>query len=500
MPPSARRLALLLVALPVRLAAQASPYIALDDPRLPALEHLIAAGDVDDPSPQVRPFRRADAVRVLDSALARSDTRDTALVAALLAAWTDDTATARWRVEGRAGGQGYTEARRDPLHPGGPKGVRPYLDLRLEAIFGNLALVSRPAIETRLTRDPDWPGRTDLKVTGREVEAYVSAQFRWARLFYGQMDRNWGPGGVPGIGLSNYGYPRPELGLEVGNDRFRLTALASTLADVTDTLGRVDHRYFFAHRLDATLSRRLRLGLWETVVLGGPDRSFDARYRNPVTLLLLANQYGLGDQGNVLLGLDVSWRVGRRTTLQGQFGLDDFQYQNRSSPTRTPDRYAFTLAGTGALSGTLAWHALYTQASSLAFRTSNPIEDFTDQGVGLGRSFADDDQLTLRVTAPVTPHWLVAPELTLLRQGQGRVTDPFPQGTARGNTPTLFLGTVERTWRAALGLSGEQGPLGLQASAGVHYIQNDGNVSGRTRTRFVARIQATLGLGREGRF
>src|SRR5512147_2093600 len=48
--------------------AQASPFLPLDDPRLPLLEHLIARGDIEDPSPMVRPFRRADALRALAEA------------------------------------------------------------------------------------------------------------------------------------------------------------------------------------------------------------------------------------------------------------------------------------------------------------------------------------------------------------------------------------------------------------------------------------------------
>ena len=45
-----------------------SPYVSLDHPELPLLEHLIARGDIEDPSPFVRPFRRSDAVRVLAAA------------------------------------------------------------------------------------------------------------------------------------------------------------------------------------------------------------------------------------------------------------------------------------------------------------------------------------------------------------------------------------------------------------------------------------------------
>jgi hypothetical protein len=494
------RLVVVASVLPTRLLAQASPYVPLDDPHLPAFEHLVARGDVLDPSPLVRPFRRADAVRMLDSALAEGRARDTGLVNALRQAWTEDRDEARWEVVGRAGFEAYSHARRDPLHPGGPDGIRPYLDLGLEAAFGNLVLATRPAIEPRLIRDPDWPGRRDLDVTGRQVEGYISAQFKYARLYYGEMDQNWGPVGLPGIPVSDYGYPHPRFGLEIGSERFRLSAQASTLEDVTDTAGQVNHRYFFAHRLDAGISRRFRLGLWEAAVLGGPGRSFDARYRNPVTLLLLANEYGLGDKGNILVGVDFSWRIADRTTLMGQFGLDDFQYRNTSGPTRIPNRYAFTVMGTGPLLSRMAWRAAYTQASSLAFRAQNPIENFTDQGVGLGRSLADNDQLTLRITAPLSPRWLIAPELTLLRQGEGDLNSPFPTGTAAGATPTLFIGTRERTWRAALGLSGQQGPLALTADAGLHYIQNEDHAAGRNRTRFLGRVRATVGLGRKGHF
>jgi hypothetical protein len=156
--------------------------------------------------------------------------------------------------------------------------------------------------------------------------------------------------------------------------------------------------------------------------------------------------------------------------------------------------------GTGPLTGRLAWRVAYTQASSLAFRTMDPVENFTDQGVGLGRSFADNDQATVIVTAPLRRHWLLAPELTLLRQGEGSLNAPWPTDTALGNTPTLFIETVERTWRVALGLSGREGPIAIQGNAGLHYLQNADHVSGRTSTRFVGRIQMTFALGNRGRF
>ena len=481
---------------PARALGQASAYIPLDDPHLPLLEHLIARGDIEDPSPMVRPFRRADAMRVL--AIADSSARPpSSRLIRRLRLELEEGSDNNWSIDGRAGAQAYSHSRREQLHPAGPSGARPYVELRGAATFGNILAVTRPVVEPRITRDPDWPGRRDVDVAGRMADAYLSAQFRYATLSYGQTDRNWGPPGVDGLPLSGYGYQREGLALEIGTSTLRLSALATDLQDEIDSLGQTVHRYYFLHRLQAGLSRRLSVAIWEGVLLAGADRNFETRYRNPLSLNYLASTIGLGDRGNVLLGADARWRAFGRTTFNLQLAVDDFWYQNRQ---RNRDRYAFTLAAEGALGHPAAWHALYTQVSSLALRATNPHENFTDAGVGIGRNFSDYDQLSLRVTLPVRERWLLSPELTVLRQGEGRINDPYPEPDANGvlATPSLFIGVVERTYRAALGLSGGTGPLELAGEAGFHHVVNDGHQPGRTDNRFVGRIQATLGFSRRG--
>ena len=483
---------------PARGAAQASPYLPLDDPRLPLLEHLIARGDIADPSPMVRPFRRADALRVLTGADTAGE-RSAGLIRQLRDELREPADSQRWLLAARAGAQAYSHIRRDLYHPLGSDGVRPYADFTGEASIGPFALVSRLAAEPRITDDPEWPGRRDLELAWRMPEAYLSAQFKYGSVFYGQMDRNWGPVGIEGIGLSDYGYSETELAFDIGVDAVRLAGTARSLEDARDSTGERVHRYFFAHRLGVRLSDRLRLGLWETTVVAGVDREFDGRYRNPLSLLLFANQYGLGADGNVMFGFDGSYRIGKGTALEAQVGLDDLQYENPTGEDRYPNRWAFTIAGHGPLGDRLSWRAFYTQASSLAFRTLNPFENLTDGGVGLGRNFADMDRVTLTVGVPLSTRWLVTPELTLQRQGEGDINDPFPTSAEEaGRLPQLFIGTVERTWRAALGVSGRQGPLDLRASAGLHHVVNAGHVAGNTDNRFVGRLQATLGLSRRG--
>jgi hypothetical protein len=199
-----------------------------------------------------------------------------------------------------------------------------------------------------------------------------------------------------------------------------------------------------------------------------------------------------------MFGFDAQWRVGGSTLLEAQFGLDDLRYKDLPGEPHYPNRYAFTVAASGPLGGSIAWRANYTQASSLAFRALDPFENFTTAGVGLGRNFADQDQVSLTMSVPGGIRWLLTPELTLLRQGEGQIDDPFPPAEEAATVPRLFIGTVEHTWRVALGVSGRQGPLELRANAGFHHVVNAGNEAGQTVDRFEGRLQATLGLSRRG--
>jgi hypothetical protein len=493
-----RRLAALLFLafsiVPGALRAQASPYIPTDDPVMPIIEHLIARGAIEDPSPMMRPMLRNDLVRALHRAEPRSGTAE--IVKRLLERFDVDSAGPWWEAGGRAGAEAYSIPRQDLFHPAGDASADPYAEARIAAGFGNVVAVSRVAIEPRLTDDPDWTGRRNVDLAGRLVEGYLSAQFKYARVTYGQLPQNWGPAGLPGIPLSDYGYERQGLMFELGNRAVRLSALATDLNDGADSSGQTAHRYYFVHRLNVRVAQQLDVAAWEANVLSGVDREFETRYRNPLSVSYLANTIGLGDRGNVMLGADATWRVRAALRLEGQLGIDDFWYRNRQD---NRDRYLFTLAASGPFGDALSWRLMYTEVSSLALRAFNPADNFTDAGVGLGRNFSDYDQVSLRVSVPVRSRWLVTPEVALLRQGEGAINTPYPVGAERQATPALFIGTMERTWRAGLLVSGDEGPVQLTGDVGLHHVTSVGHLAGATETKLVFRMRGTIGLGWHGR-
>jgi hypothetical protein len=499
-----RSLALLALFLSSRAVAQGSPYVPLDHPLLPLAEYLIARGDIDDPTPMIRPFRRADLVQAIAKANLPAATRSGRIAAELTQAFSDRDDDAWFRVAPRAGVQAFSRARRDLLHPAGPSQATFYADLTLEGRFGPIVAVTRPAAENRLKRDPDWAGgaiQQRKTQAYRFVDGYLAAQWSKARLFYGQMSRNWGPVGALGLSLSDYGYPRSDLGFDLVLRDLQLDVVATQLPDMVSRTGAVHKRYFLAHRLNVRATHRLHLAIWETAILAGENRSFDPTFRNPMIVAAFPLQLGLADDRNAIIGGDLRWRVGR-VRLEGQAMIDD-RWRSKPDPNGTgepahPGRWAATLVGAGPLGSGAAWRIGLAMVNSLAYRTGDSAQSFLDRGVGIGPNFTDNYQVTASVSVPVHRRWLVSPDLTLLRQGEGRIDAPFPSGQALTDTPELFIGTVATTYRAGARVAGSAGPFDLVADLGLHRLTNADHVPGASRTRFEARVQATLGFSTGG--
>ncbi len=341
-------------------------------------------------------------------------------------------------------------------------------------------MMSRAAAATQQTKSQAY----------RFIDAYLAGQWKHARLFFGQMERNWGPVGSTGLSIANQGYPRTDLAFEVVFRDLQFTAIGTQLTAMRSNDGTIHQRYFVAHRLNARLSSRLNLALWETAVMSGTNRSFEPGFANPLILFCFLIHQGMKDDRNTILGGDLSWRPAHRVLLQGQAMIDD-RWRRKPDPTGTgepahPGRRAATMVGSDALGSRLGWRAHLAIVSTLAYRTLDNAQNFVDNGLGIGPQFPDHLSLGVSVGVPVSKSWLVAPDLTLFQQGEGRYDQPFPLGVALTATPDLFLGAVESTWRLGARASGGVGPFQFLGEGGWHHTT--------TRNRFEARLRATVGF------
>jgi hypothetical protein len=310
------------------------------------------------------------------------------------------------------------------------------------------------------------------------------------------MAREWGPRGVPGIPVSSWGYPVAHFGYNVGTRDLRLRGIVAQLEDVTDTAGQVVHRYQVAERLGFQVTPKLNLAIWQTAIIAGVDQNLNAKWITPGGIFLLGNTFSSGDDANLMIGGDGKIILNSGLSFEGQVAIDDFRWFSQGDTASRPNRWAFTLSAMGPLGSTGSWRAFYTQVSTYAFRTFDPNQDYINTGVGLGRQFVDGDQLTFTSSWPLRDAWVVAPELSLLRQGAAQITDSFPPSL--DGLDGFLSGVVAKTARLAVGVRGQEGHLRVQGNIGVNQTWNADHIEGNTTTTFVGQLWATLRIGKQG--
>ena len=454
---------------------------------MPYVEHLIARGRLVDPTPLTRPFREADLLRSLEGAdSARLSGGEWRVVAQIKDDLRRRERGPTARLELHAGVAASSHARRDPLREAGAGHGTASGGAGLTLLFGPVVAVTHPYFDTRLKYDPDWYGKKDRVIAGRSAEAYVSAQLRYADLFFGTLDRNWGPSAVQGILLSDSPYGLEHASLSLGTAGVRVEGIAAQLNSLPDTTGAIHNRYLVQHRLWLRPPGRWTVALWEGSVLEGVGRQLEPWYLNLMSLGVLA-QVNTSSDVNSFVGFDVQRRGGVTVFAQGM--LDDIQIDRASTTDRKPDSYGLTVGAQGNLGiASAAWTLFYTRISNLAYRNEDGFQAPLYFGLGTGRNYSDYDQLTVRSSFIPAHGVLLTPEVTVLRQGEGDLHLAHPPVTAYDSTRAFLSGVVERTVRLAIGYRLLAGSVSLAGDGGVHLISNAGHATGANKTRWVGRV------------
>lgn len=82
-------------------------------------------------------------------------------------------------------------------------------------------------------------------------------------------------------------------------------------------------KYFVFHRLGIDITKKLNIGVYESIVSGDSTQRFDFNYLNPVIFYRAIEQQG-GSVGNALLGIDFKWLLLNHLSLYGQALIDEF--------------------------------------------------------------------------------------------------------------------------------------------------------------------------------
>ena len=385
---------------------------------------------------------------------------------------------------GAVGGRASTSQRLDPARPVGDEGGWPWWRAGAWVETGPIAVETRLYGDTYFNDDPDGrnPGQPR---GGRSDNAYLSVQLPRVALDVGRFQRNWAPLGTSGLAVSGVATPYTSLGMKLDLGRFVLRAFT---AELDTALGQ--KRYLSAHELSYRGGESFFLSLGESVLYASQRGGLSLRYLNPMEFLFFDLENEPADlTANLMLSAQVWARKGP-LVVRGELALDDLSLFPPGDTAVAPARYALDLG--------LVWarphspftlSAGYRQVSSFAYRTSTGVDRYTYLDRGLGDNFADYDRLTLSLEfTPPGGALILAPTLLAQRQGEGGVREPFPAVYDDFlNSPWLFLGVRETTYRAAL--RGRLQPLRqlwLGWDLGPNWVRNQAHVAGRRATEFQA--------------
>lgn len=179
------------------------------------------------------------------------------------------------------------------------------------------------------------PGFSKLKRSGdallsNDINAYVSftpAKYFNAQVGYGR--HFWGDG-YRSLFLSDYAPSYPYVALNTNFWRVKYTFLFNMMKDGQRNLTSGDYdfnkKYGVYHMLSVDVSKSFQFGFFEGVVWEDGDstgkRGIDINYLNPVVFFRPV-EFALGSPDNVVLGINLKFKIQDRANFYAQFLLDD---------------------------------------------------------------------------------------------------------------------------------------------------------------------------------
>lgn len=155
---------------------------------------------------------------------------------------------------------------------------------------------------------------------------HIGIQFGYNKNFIGN--------GYRSLILSDYSGNHTFLKLNTKVWKFQYTNLFAELnADILSNrfnvpLGNTIYpkKFMALHHLSLTIGKRLNIGVFESVIYGRDNNSFDLNYMNPV-LFYRAIEGNLGSDGNVIVGTDWNWNAVKGISFYGQIIIDEFRLE-----------------------------------------------------------------------------------------------------------------------------------------------------------------------------
>jgi hypothetical protein len=150
---------------------------------------------------------------------------------------------------------------------------------------------------------------------------------KYFQFQFGHGKHFWGDG-YRSLLLSDNSPTYPYLRISTSFWKIRYVNLWSQMLDINRPMpdGSFTRKYSASHFLSWNVSKRLNIGLFETVIYHDTSgtRGFDLNYLNPFIFYRTVEASLNSASGNAVLGLNLKYKLSNNQFLYGQFLLDEF--------------------------------------------------------------------------------------------------------------------------------------------------------------------------------
>lgn len=364
----------------------------------------------------------------------------------------------------------------------------------------HLTLYHSLRIDRNLTDDPAYVGRVFKRLAALTEQAYIQGRFSRIHFKFGRDFLVLGSGKSGKLLLSDNSRPFDLYSIDLTASFIKFTAFGIALDDVPlDSVvargqGPVNtaKRFINGHRLDLRLGRWGSVGVSEVIIYGGPRRSFELAFVNPVNFYHgeQINDESLGRPGNELASIDIDLFPTTGAELFGELLIDDVKIERVNTSDLEPSKIGYLVGAQYAnplgLDG-LEVRAEYTRMANRTYSVLfNDWERFLHRhrpiGYFLGNNF---DRLELMGSGWPARTVFVSGSYEYSRQGQDNITSPYNldylnvASVDQGYHEAFPFGPVQRTH--AMNLCVQYVPstaLRFQVDARVAHVKDFGFTPG----------------------
>jgi hypothetical protein len=360
--------------------------------------------------------------------------------------------------------------------------------LNAGAKFGqHFCLYGGFVFDRELAHDTTYTGKVWRGLTALTDRAGLCLSYRELRLQMGREKYVWGLSRIESLLFSSEAFPidQGHLDLRLGPLRFSSFAAslsAEKIAAADDEREQYVNRFLSGHRIDLDIRNVLHIGLSETVVYGGPGRSLELYYLNPLVFYHLA-QLNENRDDNTFFGLDLLLRPWRRTEAYAELLIDDYQVEDKFPEDKEPNHYAYLLGL--AFGDPLGLNGCeifgeYLRITNWTYNQSLSWNRYQSRGRPIGNSLGPDgDRLDVGAKFWPLSGLEVKMFYTHLRGGEGRIDsgweEPWITSTEeyREDFPS---GVVEKTDKFSIAAHYyADSRLQFELGFGLHQIHNFNN-------------------------